>query len=219
MPTFSVTCGNTIYRHHPHYRGPSTSTASCIHGVDIPNAHRADVFRAHRLATNGGCWIDSDIILLKPATELIEQANADRTFVAFGHRAHRPKIPMLAAWPGCPIAAEWARRQRVRLWSNPDTPLKWTEIGESMLAKIIADRPDWPHVVYPMKRIAPIPWQKAKRWLEPGDIDDFTDDHTIGCHLSGNSLANTRLPTIGRDELLESDMLISSAFRKALGLK
>lgn len=96
--------------------------------------HRADWFRAHKLASEPCCWIDADAIMLRdPRTAFVVGDEAD--LYGVGWNACQPSIGLLLSHGDCGTAGSWACGQDDTITTGK--PLGWTSLGASLLWPII----------------------------------------------------------------------------------
>ena len=179
---------------------------------DIPvPAHQADYLRAHLLYSFGGFWMDSDMILLGEMDYCRKSIERDGYF--FTSRPRKPFIGFM----GC-RSSHGPTHELMRAWiAGMDKKLdrslkqKWPAIGADILWELIKK----PFVTHPGNCVIPFLPRRWKVLFRNGRMDQVVPPLAMGVHLFNEVSAET-FASYTRANLLESAMLVSQVFRKAL---
>jgi hypothetical protein len=182
-------------------------------------AHKADIIRSGLLAQNGGIWIDSDAIILKPLQFMLDDLG-DFDFVGFSDTCDLSdpndpvRINLFACRPDSVVVKEWHRRQVELL--KTQTTFEWTAMGDLLNDSIRAV--DAPVKLYPFDKIAPISSRDIKQFSMRSAPDQELLEETIAVMLSNKAMERRRmnLRKMPIQQIAEQDLLISHFVRKAL---
>jgi hypothetical protein len=228
-PAYLDLCYETVVGHSPSFEVKVLDERSVF---DVLPDLRRDIFRAREIANRvdyirarvvyeqGGVWLDSDVVLMRPVR--VEEALEKHDFVGYGEERGKPSIGFFAANKGAPVLGEWIegmdgvldRKGRSPLYRIRGYRLGWSELGYDILWKLFEGR-DYHHL--DVRRFAPIRWDDWKEFfrtdLEPEEI---VDDETVAVMLY-NKFMYEPLRDFSRDELLTSETLLGKLFRLSLG--
>ena len=181
-------------------------------------AHKADLIRTRLVARHGGIWLDSDAIVLRDLSFLVD-ALEGADFVGFNNAGDlsisRPgvRINCFAARMGSVIMAEWVKAQTAKL---DKTAFSWREVGTDLLHPICQRNADKVRIL-PLDSITPVGWKEVarfgSRWRSPGRLVE-----TCPVVMLSNKSLETRLPRLREmsvEEIIDADIYISHFLRRA----
>jgi hypothetical protein len=229
-PAYIDLCLETVRRHSPSYEVVLMNRNSVF--TYLPDlrrdvfktaeiAHRADYIRARVVYEYGGIWLDSDVILLSEID--IDSALGKYDFAGCGDTYRRPSIWFFAAKRRNPVLGSWISGMDSLLDRKRRNPLSflrpyrfsWSRLGYDILWPLFEGY-DYHH--FDFRRFAPIRWDAWRNFfrvdLEPGEI---IDADTIGVMLY-NKFMFEPLSGESREDILNSNILLSKLFRLSLGI-
>ena len=128
MPEHVQRCVEISKRYGLHVYGPNAMT---FPGHVVSPHHRADYFRAHKLADDGGVYIDADAILYRDPCEAFQRIEG-KTLYGCGWASGEPSIGLLYATERDMLCDAWAQAQ------DNCTELGWTSFGARILWPLVA---------------------------------------------------------------------------------
>jgi len=170
-PDWILACQDTIRRHVPNVRllGPKDFDALWTSDRDIDIGrlhvpHRADFIRAYLLHRYGGLWIDSDCIVVKSLSPLLEVLSRC-DFLAHRERDGYVSNAFLAARPGSVIAKEFYDIVVGTLRSR--APLSWISLGNEPLTRTLESTSAcWFEL--DLETVQPICWSRPEAYFTVG---------------------------------------------------
>lgn len=182
-------------------------------------AHKADIIRSGLLAQNGGIWLDSDAIVLKPLQFMIDDLE-DHDFVGFSDTCNLSdpndsvRINLFACRPNSVVIKEWHRRQTKLL--SEQTKFGWTVMGD-LLNESIRDVKA-PVKLYPFELIAPVSARDVKRFAQRKVPEQQLLDETVAVMLSNKAMErrHMNLRTVPIKNIADQDIFVSHFLRKAM---
>jgi len=178
---------------------------------DVPLALKADVIRANLLYRFGGICVDADVVVLKDLSVLLDMLVDGRTFVGFEDVPFHARLGIMASKSNSSIVSHWVAAQNRRLESPRD--LHWTALGCDLLWQVTSVFPK-EYVGVDMKTFYPIAWTKSDTFFTTLDPCLYGED-LFGVQLFGK-MTFQKLVKMNRNEILNSDLLVSKFFRKSL---
>ena len=182
-------------------------------------AHKADLIRTRLVARYGGIWLDSDAIVLRDLSFLLDPLDGGADFVGFNNDGDlsitRPgvRINCFAARPGSTVMAEWVAAQAGKL---DKTAFSWREVGTDLLHPICQAHADKVRIL-PLASITPVGWKEVarfgSRWRSPGKLVE-----TCPVVMLSNKSLETRLPRLREmqvEEIVAADIYVSHFLRRA----
>lgn len=179
---------------------------------DIPvPAHQADYLRAHLLYSFGGFWMDSDIILLGGMGRCRKAIEREGYF--FTSRPRKPFIGFMGCRPDHGRSHDLMKAWIDGMDKKLDRSLKqkWPALGADILWSLIK----MPVATQPGNLVIPFLPRRWKALFRNGRMDKVLPSDALGVHLFNEASAET-FGSYSRQQLLESPMLVSQVFRKAL---
>lgn len=183
-----------------------------------PLGMRADYVRFCLLAEHGGIWLDSDVIVQKDLSFLIEDLKK-HSFVGFEHEDESISIGFLAANKGnryCKFMkilfenqfSEWTKRRCEVPWAAP------THAAESFFKGLRAAYPKEVKT-YPASMVYPIDWKVSNEyyWGE-GTVEAAIFDLPV--ILLHNEMYSRESKMMSRSEVLGGPSRMSHLLRRAL---
>lgn len=166
----------------------------------LTHVHRSDLLRWELLATEGGVWMDMDIVWVRPMSDV--PAMDAEAFVCVGSgtswKAHL--IGMLGSAPGAwPYTEAWALAQAHAV---PDATSDYQTLGSHLLARVCPlAEPLPPGVVnLPEHTVYPVSWAGIRWWIPVGDVGAL-DERTVGVHwFAGDPLATNYAMRVVHDD-------------------
>jgi len=175
-------------------------------------AHKADYFRYKLLYKHGGCWLDSDMIVMKSFDEIVKLLDK-HLFLIRGDQ-HTYSINFLAAKANHPIFEACIKEIEKKLDKKQE--FNWSEIGSDLITPIAKL---YKIKLFDRKYFAPISWKDYTIFNSNiPDKLDTKDAFTVAISNQIQQLHNQNLVNLTREEILRTDMLIGRLFRKALKL-
>ena len=183
-----------------------------------PLAMRADYIRFCLIHEYGGIWLDSDIIVLKDLSFMIEDLKT-HNFVAFEHDdPNEISIGIMAANKGNrysrymkllfekhPIYSKWRKGKHKIGWAEP------TDTAKSFLKDL---RNFYPNEVktYPARLVYPVNWKKsANYYWGLGKVDPkILELPAVYLH---NQMYSKKHKTLTKKEVMEGQYRVSDLFR------
>ena len=205
-----------------------------VETLNIPQ--KADYYRLKLLYEYGGIWLDSDIIVMKNLTPIINKLNNKHDFVGFG--CHFRKCEH----SGHPKPANWVMASKPhtefmrRCVSECDTILNnmgpqslnnnknYFALGRTLLWKQIKycreNIKNWDYYHYDSKcldRDSQYVKIRNKRLMSTEDIDSGCADKSLFIPVYNTAPGFPKdFLNLSKDEILKGDLLISKLFRKSL---
>ena len=180
-------------------------------------AHKADYLRYKLLYEYGGIWIDSDMIVLKNLRSISNKLNSHNHVLIKSYN-NIMSINFMVAKPKNKIFKECIQVVEKKL--NYKTKFKWSEIGSNLITSICRKNNN---VLYlnPYK-ISPLRWNechilgKPINQIEKDKLNSIMDSNFVAISNKAQHKKKQNIIGMNQKQLLESDMLISFLFRKAL---
>ena len=232
VPAYIELCWETMRRHERDVRLVSAGTLESLTGfkpdnyfMEMKPAHRADIARVLLLRGYGGCWLDSDFIMLNNFEPLFRLAD-DGAFLCYHEHADHPTNGLIVAAKGNMVVEEWHRKvqavyQNHRLMQTPPQNLPWTSFGADQLKVIWRNRVT-PWVDLGFERVQLVPFEQKARFFtryptrKQARLQVWTASYG---YMLFNNMFPAHFKSMSRQEILEGDMMISSLFRVALGME
>ena len=175
---------------------------------------RADYYRAHLLAAQGGMWLDIDAVVFHDLSFIFD-ALQEYELVA-RCRGGRINNSLLATHPNSPIMKDCIRKQEQLLTAfEPGDRLHWMALGADILTESVDDTGKC--MFLPYDQVAPIPWKEADRLTSPY----VRPDRVLALDPVMVMLYNSKFPqwlqTATEREVLESPIMLARLLRIALG--
>jgi hypothetical protein len=216
QPPWIGLCLETLRRNCPTAEVLDDTVWSTIYDGSIPPAVilrqrpnvRSDVLRSWLLTRYGGIWIDADAIVWRDLRPIAGWLRS-KEFVAYRVRRRELCSALIAARAGSRIAAEYWRSIQQAL--TPGAVVRPYALGPALLRTIRRIGPQHCRFLRP-ELVHPVHWDFRRRFTRPGR---YTPRNGAWCFmLTHRSLG--RLRNASREQLLVSDTLIGSLFRRAL---
>jgi FkbM family methyltransferase len=193
VPAWINACQRTVFAHAPDVRllGPADFDAlrDCDRDIDLSrlcSAHRADFLRAFLLARFGGIWIDSDCIVLRSLSPVLDLLD-EHTFVGYQERQGHAANNFMGAPRGSRIAAAYYERLCGILRS--DQKLSWLSLGSDALTQTLRDLSmPWHRLGYEL--VQPICWSNPAAFFavaDPADHERTFNGRSI-CYMLSNNM-------------------------------
>lgn len=172
-------------------------------------AHKTDYLRSRLILKYGGLWIDSDTIIVRNLSYILDELKR-YDFVGWGDE-NGPYIGTFAAQKGSVILSEWANRQDKIFYKKK---FGWAVLGTNILWEVSKE---YTYKHFPYEIIAPVGWKEWRRFLSKEErIEDVIKKDNRMVTLYNNFMKYTILGNMGKEEILESDMLLSKIFKLSL---
>ncbi len=177
-------------------------------------AHRADMVRAGLLAKFGGIWLDTDLIVIRSLSFLIEEIQ-NHGFIGYcTYDRRNPEIGFLGALQNDPIVTSWFEQAKKHVIEKNVTTFGWRELGQDMLRKYTEPQSSWKDFSH--KFFCPIRAQDKGRFLTEGSIRDFIFPETATIMLFNHGFGSHPIKSMNRQEILESKLVVADAIRLGL---
>ncbi len=229
-PAYLDICYQTILKNRGEYRLNLLDEKSVGNYIKLPRfirkiehiAHKSDYIRFELLRQYGGVWLDSDMILLDDIGKLIGQEKVKHGFCVAERKKGCPQIGFIYSDRMGAVVTEQVYKMKkllymkqVRSLFQKNLNIEWTEIGFDILWPILQRNS---YDVVPYQLVEPIHWSDYRVLLDTSkDISELGLDKCILVTLYNNFLVKD-LASLSSSQILNSDMLISKLFRKALGI-
>jgi mannosyltransferase OCH1-like enzyme len=186
---------------------------------DYSIAMKCDVIRAYLLQEYGGLYLDSDTIPLQNMDPIFDLLDA-HDFIAMqceSHGDHHIPNGVFGTRAQGIVIRKYVNAIRRKMFTKflLRRDFGWTSLGQSALTRVVNRNKQHCHL-WPEKRVQPITWQDEKTFLatdiEPADV--IPDDGLFFTLYHG--VFQNELKEATEDELMNSDMLLSKVFRRAL---
>jgi Capsular polysaccharide synthesis protein len=177
-------------------------------------ARRADYVRTRLVHTYGGLWLDSDLVALRPITEILDKLNKHET-VGWGREHGIFSNCLFASRAGSAFLGEWIIEQDRLLHGDDWQGLWWTALGQDIAWPLAQKHaPGW----IPAVRIAPVYWPAWPKLLSPFASPERVLVASPITVMLFNRPMHHALGELSREELLHSRMLVSRLLRIGLGV-
>ncbi len=134
-----------------------------VSGDSVQLAQKADYIRARLLATYGGVWLDSDVVVLREMDSVFEKL--ERTeFYGFKEQNGDPSVWAFACHRGSQLATKWADNNDRVLDETNGLGLGTGEMGHKSIAPFIEDDPKI-NLFDPQSVVQPIDHLHAWKYL------------------------------------------------------
>ena len=223
-PAYIDMCIETVYLHcntdfDIHMVTPDTLTnyIDMPYGLDrfTDVAHKADYIRYLLLLKYGGMWLDCDMIVLRPLTDILHKLN-QYYFISRGNDTSI-SINFLVAQKCNPIFYNCVSVIQDKIRSRPiDKPISfnWTEIGSSLITPFVKQYDN--KYIYGNYQFAPIRWDESILFTYPEDkTPDISNCYTVAISNRVQERNNTSIFTMSKNEILNSPTVFGSIFRGA----
>lgn len=181
-------------------------------------AHKADMIRTRLVARYGGMWLDSDAIVIRDISWIVDLTSR-YNFVGFNDRGQlrqeRPwvRVNCFAAPPRSPIMKKWVDEQTKKLSKGT---FSWEEIGTEIIHPLCLEASEQVKIL-PFEKISPVRWRHVERfgshWRTPSDI--INDVYIV--MLSNKSLEDKfpELRGMSIEEIEKANVYLSHFIRRA----
>jgi hypothetical protein len=173
-----------------------------------PNV-RSDVLRAWLLHRFGGVWVDADCIVWRDLRAIAGWLEK-KEFVCYRIRPHQLCSALIASRRGGHVAGAYCASIAATLAARP--VVSTNALGPGLLASIAVVGHRRCHFLRP-QLVHPVHWHRRGVLIRPGEFVPRPGSWTF--MLGHRSLG--RYHWAPREEILASDTMIGSLFRRALG--
>ena len=175
-------------------------------------AHRADYIRGSLLREHGGIWVDADFICLQSLKPLLSHLNIVGLSCS-GVSPGLPSIWFLASQKGGPQMAEWvAAMDEILNRNGADAEIGWNDLGSKALSQVVA-KTGYCHLEREL--FGWLPWQLSSDVLKFSSSAEVEAFKGYGFMLFNKMIGPTLKP-MSKEQILKSDTLLGSLFRRAL---
>ena len=184
--------------------------------------NKSNYLRYKLLFEFGGIWLDSDLILLKDLKFLTEKLLQDKTvdLVATASPEYIYKQPesgfIISKKFGTTIGIALDAISNKLNNNHVGHIFPWGSMGPSIIREAVEDQK---YLHLNSKVLMPIGWQDAKRFLTNESIYETYDENVCGYMLYNEMFKRMQhnIFNMTKDQIMNSSMLISQIFRRALG--
>ena len=175
-------------------------------------AHRADYIRGSLLREHGGIWVDADFICLRSLRPLLSNLET-LGLSCSGVSPGLPSIWFLASRKNGPQICSWVSAMDEVLNRNgAGAEIGWNDLGSKALSQVVA-KTGYCHLEREL--FGWLPWQMSSDVLKP--VSDAVVESFNGYgFMLFNKMIGPTLKPMTREEVLKSDTLLGTLFRKAL---
>ena len=215
-PEWIKICQRTILRHVPGARLLTPRSFDEIRDRDrdidlspLSPPHRADFIRAFLLARYGGLWIDSDCLVMRPLSQVLEWI-ATHGYVAHRELDGRVSNGFIGARPDSAIAQAHYLRVCEALRSGSERG--WYSLGSDPLTEILdSGEHSWHEIG--REQVQPIPWTGVEEFfaVRPTEEHEQRVNRESICYMFFNQAASWH-----REKNPGADLLAEGTFFRHL---
>jgi hypothetical protein len=191
-------------------------------------AHKANYLRVAILAEYGGFWLDSDTIVLRPYTHIVELlSQAD--IVGWEYRSGGPlnvttyRLPISAfgVQPNLELMQSW-KREIDRFFEDKRSldRQNWHAIGRQMMNPLLKEAAGSGRINYvgfnAEQTTIPYDPQRAWRYFEKAPLSDVINESSTQTHICYFNSWMSRVQNLSQDHIMSGDELICRIFQYAL---
>jgi glycosyl transferase-like sugar-binding protein len=191
-------------------------------------AHKADYLRVAILARYGGFWLDSDTIVLRPYTHIVELlSQAD--MVGWEYRSGGPvdmttyRLPIGAfgVQPNLELMQLWKRKIDHFFETKKHLGREnWHAIGRQMMNPLLKEAAGLGRITYVAfnaeQTTIPFSTQRAWRYFERAPLSNVISESSTQTHISYFNSWMSRVQVLSRDDIMNGDEQICRIFQYAL---
>jgi len=177
-------------------------------------SHKVDVLRARLLQKYGGVYLDSDTIVLRPLSDLLDRTRGHDFTCTRIRSTGENTIPngFLASAADGKVINAYCARLEARL--EQGGVLSWCALGSDILTPIVDTRPEFVSEIAEAD-IMPVSWMEKDRFAEDIALEDIVTSKTYTTALYHGAFGR-RIHEVPRQTLLDDQTLIGRLFRAAL---
>lgn len=181
--------------------------------------NKSNYLRYKLLYEHGGVWLDSDLIILKSLSPLLDLLTNDIDLVATASPEYKygaPECGIIVSKPKGTIITRAIQIFESKMNAKPKGHVfQWGTMGPAILRAAVVGQ-QYCHMDH--KLIMPIGWQHAHKFERIDIIQKYLTKETFGVMLYHEMFrrANSQIILMSRKELMDSQWLIGRIFREAL---